>query len=60
MTEEDIAKIILKATQGLSQMEAPLEDEDPHGCEGWIRVGEAKELFRQILDVCMMRGEATE
>ena len=53
----DASEIILKAVQGLDQMEAPLEDEDPKGCEGWIRVGQAKELFRQIMDMCLMDGE---
>ena len=53
----DASEIILKAVQGLSQMEAPLEDEDSHGYEGWIRVGQAKELFGQIMDMCLMDGE---
>ena len=50
----DATEIIQKALKGMEQMEAPRNVEDPYGFEGWIRVGQAKELFRQILDACNM------
>lgn len=56
----DVSDIIQKALTGIEQMEAPRDVEDPYGFEGWIRVGQAKELFRQILDACNVDVEDAE
>lgn len=48
----DASEIVKKATQGLNQMDAERDNNDPYGFEAWMRVGQAKEIFRQILDAC--------
>ena len=45
----DASKIIWMAQKGHDQMCAPFTGD---GYDGFVRVGQAKELFRQILELC--------
>ena len=48
----ETASIIEKAKRGYLQMNAPRDTEDPYGFQGWVRVGQAQELFSEILREC--------